>query len=117
MNSRLYYRTTYGEWKAQSANFVASHLIPTDPTSFAQGFGKFVKETEVVVQVEASEGTHLSLESNPAWHVMSLLVAGTPLCPECVSSLAAYGITAADNMWTCAKKLAAIHPGLRATRF
>jgi len=117
MTTKVFYRMTHGEWKAQTANFFQSHLIPCDPTSFILAGNKFKSSTPVVVYVEASEGTHLALEANPAVHVMSLLIAGTPLCSECVASLSAYGIVAGDNMWVASKKLAAIHPGLRASRF
>jgi hypothetical protein len=112
ITSKLFYRTTYADHQAQAANFKQSHFIPTDPTVTT-----FVDSTPIVVQVEASEGTHLALEGNPNFHTMSLLVSGTPLCSACVTALSAYGITASDNAWTCGKKLSAIHPELRPTRF
>jgi hypothetical protein len=112
MNSRLYYRTTYGRWMSQTANFFQSHLIPTD-----RSVTDFVDSTEVVCQIEGSEGLHLALEGNQEWHTMSLLVSGTPLCSACVTALSGYGIVATDNAWTCGKKLGAIHPGLKPSRF
>lgn len=112
INSKLFYRTTYADHQTQVANFKQSHFIACDPTVTT-----FVDSTPIVVQIEADEGTHLALEANAAFHTMSLLVAGTTLCAACVAALSAYGITAADNMWTCGKKLAAIHPELRPTRF
>jgi hypothetical protein len=117
MTSKLYYITTYGAHQAQAANFKQSHFIPCDPTSFIMNGNKFVRTTPVVVQIEADEGVHLKLESNPAFHTMSLLVAGTVLCSGCVTALSAYGIVATDNMWLAAKKLGAVHPGLKPTRF
>jgi hypothetical protein len=112
MNSKLYYRTIYSEWMAQAGKLIQSHGIPCDPT-----VTEFVDTTPIVCQIEASESVHLALESNPNFHTMSLLVSGSTLCPACVTALSAYGITASDNAWTCGKKLAAIHPELRPTRF
>lgn len=112
MNSKLYYRTTYSKWLSQTANFLSSHLIPCDPTTVT-----FVDTTPVVLIVETSEGGHTALESDPAWHTMSLLISGNTLCAECVSALSSYGILSTDNMFNAGKKLAAIHPELRPTRF
>lgn len=112
MTSKLFYRTTVADHNSQASNFKQSHYIPCDAT-----VTNFVDSTPIVVQIEASEGTHLALESNEAFHTMSLLVSGSTLCSLCVTALAAYGITAADNMWTAGKKLAAIHPELRPARF
>jgi hypothetical protein len=112
MNSRLYYRTTYGQWKSQAANFVQSHLIPCSPADTT-----FLDATPVVVYVEASEGSHMALESDQAWHQMSLLVSGSTLCSACVASLSSYGITSQDNMFNAGKKLGATSPGLKPSRF
>jgi hypothetical protein len=112
ITSKLFYRTTYGDHQAEAANFRQSHFIPCDPTVTT-----FVASTPIIVQIEASEGTHLSLEGNAAFHTMSLLVSGSTMCAACVTALSAYGVTATDNMWTAAKRLSAIHPELRATRF
>lgn len=112
LNSKLFYRTTFGDHEAQAANFKQSHWIPSDPSVTT-----VVPTTEIVVQIEADEGTHLALESHPNFHAMSLLVSGSTLCAACVAALAAYGITAADNMWNCGKKLGQIHPGMKPSRF
>ncbi len=112
ITTKLYYRTTYSQWQLQTGNFMQSHFIPCDPTVTT-----FVNSTPIVVQIEASEGTHLSLEGDPNFHTMSLLIAGTPLCSACVAALSARGITSTDTMWTAGKKLAAIHPGLKPSRF
>jgi hypothetical protein len=112
ITSKLFYRCTYADHQTQAANFKQSHFVPCDPTVTT-----FVDSTPIVVQVEASEGTHLSLENDPAWHTMALLVAGSTLCAACVTALAAYGIVSTDTMWLASKKLAAVHPELRATRF
>jgi hypothetical protein len=112
ITSKLFYRTTYADHQAQAANFKQSHFIPCDPSVTA-----FVDSTPIVAQIEGSEGTHLNLEQNPNFHTMALLVAGSTLCAACVTALGAYGIVAADTMWLASKKLAAVHPELRATRF
>jgi hypothetical protein len=112
ITTKLFYRTTYGDHQAHYQNFRQSHFIPCDPTVTA-----FVNSTPIVIQVEADERTHLALESNPAFHTMSLLVSGSTMCPACVTELSAYGITATDTMWTAGKKLAAVNPELKPTRF
>jgi hypothetical protein len=112
MTSKLFYRTTYADHQAQAANFKQSHFIPCDPTVTT-----FLPATPIVVHVEADEGTHLALENNPAFHTMALLVSGSTLCALCVTALAAYGVTTGDTMWAAGKKLAAIHPELRPSRF
>jgi hypothetical protein len=112
ITSKLFYRTTFGDHQAQAANFKQSHFIPCNPTVTA-----FISTTPIVTQIEADEGTHLALQANAAFHTMALLVAGSTICALCVTALSAYGLTAADNMWTAGKKLAAIHPELRPTRF
>ena len=112
MITKLFYRTTLGDLQTQTANFHGSHFIPCDPTVTT-----FVDSTPIVVQVEADDSIHLALESNPAFHTMSLLVAGTTLCTDCAAALSAYSITSTDNMWTAGKKLGAVHSGLKPTRF
>jgi hypothetical protein len=89
-----------------------SHWLPCDPTITTP-----TDTTEVFTYVEGPEGTHFSLTDNPAVHVVSLLILGTPLCSSCVAALSAYGIVAGDTAWTCGKKLGAVHPGLRPSRF
>lgn len=112
MNSKLYYRCTYGQHQAQAATFYSSHFIPCNPSET-----EFVDSTEIVCQIEGSESLHLSLESNPDFHTMSLLVSGTPLCSACVTALSNRGIVTGDTAWSCGKKLAAILPTLAPTRF
>jgi hypothetical protein len=112
ITSKLFYRTTFGQHQANCQNFKQSHFMPCDPTVTT-----FVDATPIVTQIEADEGTHLALQANTAFHTMALLVAGTTLCAACVTALGAYNITATDNMWTAAKKLALVHPELRPTRF
>jgi hypothetical protein len=112
ISSKLYYRSTLGAHNAQCQNFMQSHWIPCDPTTVVVD-----DSTEIVCQIEGSESLHLSLESDPNCHTMSLLVSGTTLCPGCVTALSAYQITSSDNMWSAGKKLAAIHIELRPTRF
>jgi hypothetical protein len=111
MLSKIYYRTTLGAHNAQCQNFVGSHWIPCSPTATISD------STEILVQIEASEGAHDSLSSDPGFHTLSLLVAGTPLCSACVSALSSYGIVAGDSMYVAARKLSAISPGLKPTRF
>lgn len=112
MNGKLFYRTTYGAFQAQSGNFKQSHFIPCNPAVTA-----FVGTTPIVVHIEAGEGTHLALQTNPAFHTMALLVAGSKLCAACVAALGGYGIKADDTMWSAGKKLAANHPELKPSRF
>jgi hypothetical protein len=110
--TKLFYRTTYGDHEANCQGFRQSHFIPCDPTVTT-----FVNSTPIVAQIEADESTHRALESNAAFHTMSLLVSGSTMCPACVIALSAYGITSTDNMWTAGKKLSAVHPELKPTRF
>lgn len=110
--SKLYYRCMLGDHDAQAATFSASHWVPCDPSVTTPD-----DSTEIVCQIEGSEALHLSLEQNQNFHTMSLLVSGSTLCQACVSALSSYGITAQDTAWTCGKKLGAIHPGLKPSRF
>lgn len=112
MTPKLFYRTTFGQHNADCQTFRSSHFIACDPTVTS-----FDDSTPIVVQIEGSEVLHSSLQENAQYHTMALLVAGSTLCPDCVSALSGYGIVSTDTMWTGAKKLGAVHAGLKPTRF
>jgi hypothetical protein len=112
MQSKAYYRMSLGTHNSLCQNFSQSHWVPCDAAISTP-----TDSTEIFTYVEGSEGTHLSLGDNPAVHAVSLLILGTPLCSECVAALSSYGITAQDTAWTCGKKLGAVHPGLKPSRF
>lgn len=112
MINKLFYRTTYADHQANYQSFRQSHFIPCDPTVTT-----FLPSTPIVAHVEADEGIHVSLETNPNFHTMALLVAGSTLCALCVAALSGYGVVTGDTMWTSGKKLGAIHGGLKPSRF
>ena len=114
MLGHAYYRTTRGELLKMKDHFQSSHYIPCD---------KNIKEEEVndampiVVYLHAEEGVHLMLEDHPKFHAMSSIMAGGKMCADCVGALKSHGVTGEHNMYEVAKKLSAIHLGLRPARF
>ena len=112
MIGKAYYRMTLGTHNSLCHTFLQSHWLPCDPAVTAPD-----DSTEIVTYVEGRETTHLSLEDNPAVHVMSSLIFGSPLCSACCSALSGRGIQTGDAMYVAGQKLSAILSTLRPTRF
>lgn len=111
MTGKAYYRMLYQDYKLHLDKFKQSHWMPCVEA------GELTDDTEIVVYVEADEGAHLALESDSNLHAMSSITAGSTMCSDCVTALQHHGVTAEDNMYKAARKLAQSNPALRPARF
>lgn len=113
MMGRLYFLTTLGAWRRNSACFAESHFVAIgEPAS-----GGDLDETMILALITADEATHASLESDPEFESLPHPLARTPVSERLAAALASFDVVAGDDMFTIAEKLARVHPLLRHRAF
>ncbi|HEV2490945.1 MAG TPA: hypothetical protein VGT03_14155 [Candidatus Acidoferrales bacterium] len=109
MTGRLYFVTTLGAWRRNSARFGGSHFVAIDE-SVSKGD---LDETEIFALITADESTHIALEKDSEFEALPHPLARTPVSEHVASALASFGVAAGDDTFTVAEKLARTHPLLR----
>jgi hypothetical protein len=139
MTGKRYYLATLGAWKRRAVHFANSHfillspspLIPASqhpggaPTTVPQellataGEGNWPPQpspddmAQILVLVEADEGTHLALEDEAAFKPLPHPLAQKPISDETQAALAVHGVTPGATTFEAAEAVGHVHPLLR----
>lgn len=109
MTGRLYFLTTLGAWRRNSARFAESHFVVTE----ASASGDEHKGTEILALITADEATHIALERDADFEPLPHPLARTPVSERVAAALSSFGVAPGDDTFTVAEKLAVVHPLLR----
>jgi hypothetical protein len=106
MTGKAYYITTLADWRHHAPRFVHSHYVVLDVAP-----GESV--AKILALVEADEGAHLALESDPAFEALPHPLAQRPISAAAQSALAPHGVPAGATTFDAAETLARVHPLLK----
>jgi len=129
LTGRTYYVTTLKLWQHNATRFVSSHYVHLGEAEVADGAAAQSKtlpagtkaqdreehtqaSPDILVVVDADEGTHNDLERSgwmPLPHPLSL----KPIPPDSCHALAGRGIAPGSTTLDVAEALAQVHPLLR----
>ncbi len=70
-------------------------------------------DTKILVLIEADEGVHLSLESEPAFEALPHPLAQKPISDAAQAALASHGVASGATTFDAAEVVARVHPLLR----
>jgi hypothetical protein len=112
MTGKAYYMTTLGDWQRHAARFANSHFIALDPRA-ADGNAVPDGDAKILVLIEADEGVHLALESNPAFEGLPHPLAQKPISDAAQSALEPHGVAPGATTFDAAEAVARVHPLLR----
>ena len=112
MTGKSYYITTLGEWQRHAARFANSHFIALDSRVGGENATPGV-DAKILVLIEADEGVHLSLESEPAFEALPHPLAQKPISDAAQSALAPHGVAPGATTFDAAEVMARVHPLLR----
>jgi hypothetical protein len=102
MTGKAYYITTLADWQRHASRCATSHYVVLDtPTA------------QILILVEADEGAHLALESDPAFEALPHPLAQRPISAAAQSALAPRGVAAGATTFDAAEALARVHPLLK----
>lgn len=113
MTGRLYFLTTLGAWRRNSARFGESHFVAIGESA---SNGE-LDETEIFALITADEATHIALERDPDFVALPHPLARTPVSQRVAAALAPIGVAPGDDTFTVSVKLARVHPLLRHRAF
>jgi len=110
MLGRSYYLTTLDAWQRASARFASSHFAHANPAGSAPGPPNL---SQILAFVEADEGVHNALSSDPEWEALPHPLSNKPVSARVAAALAAHGVTAGATTFDVADAVARAHPILR----
>jgi hypothetical protein len=136
MTGKAYYITTVADWQRHAPRCASSHYIvldpdgrhsersapvpetvvfadPANPPAHAVEESLFASGTKILLLVEADEGAHLALESDPAFEALPHPLAQRPISAAAQSALAPHGVPAGATTFDAAEALARVHPLLK----
>ncbi|MDE3169979.1 MAG: hypothetical protein KGL75_07545 [Acidobacteriota bacterium] len=140
MTGKAYYLTTLGDWQRYAERFANSHWLALDalecgglpPPGSSDGASGRAKDswrgagnaaspaqhearaaTRILVLVEADEGAHLALESDPAFQPLPHPLSQQPIGAAAQAALASIGGAPGATTFDAAEAAARLHPLLR----
>ena len=123
MTGKRYYVTTLGTWRRHASRCVETHFVFLEEPQ-QQGIAPFADATEgplaarneaapVLVLVSADEVAHIAWENDSEVEALPHPLARTLISAHAAAALAHFGVTAGDDTFTVAEKLARVNPLLR----
>jgi hypothetical protein len=113
MTGKSYYITTLGDWHRHAARFANSHWIALNSRAPNENPALPNADAKILVLIEADEGVHLALESEPAFEALPHPLAQKPISDAAQSALAPHGVAPGATTFDAAEALARVHPLLR----
>jgi len=110
MTGKCYYRTTLVAWRRHAGRFANSHWLALNSGAPPDD------ATPILVLVEADEGAHLALESDPVFEALPHPLAQKPVSDATRAALAASPVGAVApgaTTFDAAEAAARVHPLLR----
>ena len=104
--------------RAENSPSIAENAAPPEPRD-APGearpreAGGVNEETRILVLVEAGEGAHLALESDPSFQPLPHPLAQQPIGSTAEAALASIGVVPGATTFDAAEAAARVHPLLR----
>jgi hypothetical protein len=121
MTGKAYYLTTLGALQRHSARLNASHWLalvpngaPVPAIDEPDASAIALPETaQILALIEADEGAHLTLESDPDFQALPHPLAQRPISTAVQQALAPYGVAPGATTFDAAEVVAQFHPLLR----
>ena len=110
MHGRTYYLTTLDAWQRSSPRFASSHFAHADPSA---GSLAVPGATMILAFVEADEGVHNALASDPEWEPLPHPLSNKLVSARVAAALAAHGVATDANTFDVAEAISRAHPILR----
>jgi hypothetical protein len=102
---RSYYLTSLDAWQRSSSRFTSSHFAHANPAAPGPSNASLI-----LAFVEADEGVHNALSSDPEWEALPHPMSNKPVSVRVAAALVSHGVTAGATTFDVADAVARAHP-------
>lgn len=117
MTGKAYYLTTLGDWQRHAGRVANSHWLALEAgveSEAAPAHARTISAaTRILVLIEADEGAHHALESDPAFQQLPHPLSQQPIGVAAEAALASLGVAPGATTFDAAEAAARVHPLLR----